>query len=99
MVIWSQYKVTAYPQQICSVVREINKINDRELQLGISGSWHDDYKGMLIVIAECALKMSSTFFTRFCLRFHWWSALRSDRRRRDYYILSVGFSFTHELMC
>ena len=28
-----------------SVVREINKINQRELDLGISGSWHDDYKG------------------------------------------------------
>ncbi|KAH9948807.1 hypothetical protein B0H21DRAFT_844915 [Amylocystis lapponica] len=26
------------------VVREINKINERELDLGISGSWHDDYK-------------------------------------------------------
>jgi len=28
----------------CSVVREINKINERELELGISGSWHDEYK-------------------------------------------------------
>lgn len=28
-----------------SVVREINKINERELDLGIKGSWHDDYKG------------------------------------------------------
>lgn len=28
-----------------SVVREINKINERELELGISGSWHDEYKG------------------------------------------------------
>lgn len=28
-----------------SVVREINKINEQELDLGISGSWHDDYKG------------------------------------------------------
>ncbi|EJF62336.1 hypothetical protein DICSQDRAFT_104771 [Dichomitus squalens LYAD-421 SS1] len=27
-----------------NVVREINKINERELDLGISGSWHDDYK-------------------------------------------------------
>ncbi|KAG1755358.1 hypothetical protein EDB19DRAFT_1584417, partial [Suillus lakei] len=27
-----------------SVVREINKINERELELGISGSWHDEYK-------------------------------------------------------
>ncbi len=29
-------------------MREINKINERELDLGISGSWHDDYKGMLV---------------------------------------------------
>ncbi|PCH40951.1 hypothetical protein WOLCODRAFT_70930 [Wolfiporia cocos MD-104 SS10] len=27
-----------------SVVREINKINERELDLGATGSWHDDYK-------------------------------------------------------
>ncbi|KAI0938179.1 hypothetical protein AcV7_003439 [Taiwanofungus camphoratus] len=27
-----------------SVVQEINKINDRELALGTTGSWHDDYK-------------------------------------------------------
>ncbi|KAG1868182.1 hypothetical protein C8R48DRAFT_702721 [Suillus tomentosus] len=27
-----------------NVVREINKINERELELGISGSWHDEYK-------------------------------------------------------
>ncbi|KAI0682127.1 hypothetical protein C8T65DRAFT_629192 [Cerioporus squamosus] len=27
-----------------NVVREINKINERELDLGIKGSWHDDYK-------------------------------------------------------
>lgn len=27
-------------------MREINKINERELELGTSGSWHDDYKGM-----------------------------------------------------
>ena len=31
---------------LSSVVREINKINEKELQLGLSGaSWHDDYKG------------------------------------------------------
>lgn len=30
---------------LCSVVREINKINERELDLGVTGSWHDDYKG------------------------------------------------------
>jgi len=30
----------------CSVVREINKINERELELGVgSASWHDEYKG------------------------------------------------------
>ena len=30
-----------------SVVREINKINERELELGTSNaSWHDEYKGM-----------------------------------------------------
>ncbi|CCM01735.1 uncharacterized protein FIBRA_03801 [Fibroporia radiculosa] len=27
-----------------NVVREINKINERELDLGGTGSWHDDYK-------------------------------------------------------
>jgi RNA-binding motif X-linked protein 2 len=27
------------------VVREINKINQRELELGVKGSWHDEYKG------------------------------------------------------
>ncbi|RSH91722.1 hypothetical protein EHS25_009091 [Saitozyma podzolica] len=27
----------------CSI-REINRINERELQLGIKGSWHDEYK-------------------------------------------------------
>ena len=26
-------------------MREINKINERELELGATGSWHDDYKG------------------------------------------------------
>jgi hypothetical protein len=30
----------------CSVVREINKINERELELGVgTASWHDEYKG------------------------------------------------------
>lgn len=28
-----------------SVVREIGKINERELELGGGASWHDDYKG------------------------------------------------------
>ncbi|OCH94277.1 hypothetical protein OBBRIDRAFT_823571 [Obba rivulosa] len=27
-----------------NVVREINKINERELDLGLTASWHDDYK-------------------------------------------------------
>ncbi|KIM76389.1 hypothetical protein PILCRDRAFT_77894, partial [Piloderma croceum F 1598] len=27
-----------------SVVREINHINQRELELGVNGSWHDEYK-------------------------------------------------------
>ncbi|KZT05566.1 uncharacterized protein LAESUDRAFT_726842 [Laetiporus sulphureus 93-53] len=27
-----------------NIVREINKINERELELGATGSWHDDYK-------------------------------------------------------
>lgn len=26
-------------------MREINKINERELELGTSASWHDEYKG------------------------------------------------------
>jgi RNA-binding motif protein, X-linked 2 len=30
----------------CSVVREINKINECELELGVgTASWHDEYKG------------------------------------------------------
>ncbi|EIW76230.1 hypothetical protein CONPUDRAFT_111036 [Coniophora puteana RWD-64-598 SS2] len=27
-----------------NVVREINRINEQELKLGVSGSWHDEYK-------------------------------------------------------
>jgi hypothetical protein len=27
-----------------SVVREINAINQKELELGLTASWHDDYK-------------------------------------------------------
>jgi RNA-binding motif X-linked protein 2 len=34
------------PKLTDSVVREINKINDRELELGVKGSWHDEYKGL-----------------------------------------------------
>ncbi|KAJ3854935.1 hypothetical protein EV368DRAFT_35808, partial [Lentinula lateritia] len=35
-----------------SVVKEINKINDAELKLGLSGaSWHDDYKDSAYVFA------------------------------------------------
>jgi hypothetical protein len=34
-----------YSTSIYSVVREINQINQRELELGVSGSWHDEYKG------------------------------------------------------
>ncbi|WVF73019.1 hypothetical protein IAT40_007837 [Kwoniella sp. CBS 6097] len=30
--------------EIISTIREINKINERELQLGVKGSWHDEYK-------------------------------------------------------
>jgi hypothetical protein len=31
-----------------SVVREINRINERELDFGAGGaSWHDEYKGVL----------------------------------------------------
>jgi len=30
---------------VYSVVREINKINEKELELGVNGaSWHDEYK-------------------------------------------------------
>lgn len=29
------------------MVKEINKINERELDLDTKGSWHDDYKGVL----------------------------------------------------
>lgn len=31
------------------MVKEINKINDRELDLDIKGSWHDDYKGVFSI--------------------------------------------------
>ncbi|GJE84862.1 RNA-binding domain-containing protein [Phanerochaete sordida] len=34
-----------------NVVKEINKINQRELDLGISGSWHDDYKDSAYIFA------------------------------------------------
>jgi RNA-binding motif X-linked protein 2 len=44
-----------------SVVREINKINERELELGISGSWHDEYKG------ESRFVVVFWFLTRACL--------------------------------
>jgi hypothetical protein len=37
---------------IFSVVKEINKINDAELKLGLSGaSWHDDYKDSAYIFA------------------------------------------------
>lgn len=37
---------SCHSDSLCrSVVKEINKINQRELELGISGaSWHDEYK-------------------------------------------------------
>ena len=33
-----------------SVVQEIKRINQRELDLGTNGSWHDDYKGAWLFI-------------------------------------------------
>ena len=30
-----------------SVVKEINRINERELELGGTASWHDEYKGII----------------------------------------------------
>ncbi len=42
------------------MVKEINKINERELDLDTKGSWHDDYKGMLArltVFKDGALKL------------------------------------------
>ena len=42
------------PLNSSSVVREINKINERELELGTSGSWHDDYKGEYVLYSEAA---------------------------------------------
>jgi hypothetical protein len=39
------YETNAYTISYSSVVKEINKINQAELDLGISGaSWHDEYK-------------------------------------------------------
>lgn len=29
-------------------MREINKINERELELGATASWHDEYKGEVL---------------------------------------------------
>jgi len=39
-------RVAGVSQAGFSVVQEIKRINQRELDLGISGSWHDDYKGV-----------------------------------------------------
>jgi len=42
-----QPKRSIYLLLFSSVVREINKINERELELGVgSASWHDEYKGV-----------------------------------------------------
>ena len=44
-----------------SVVREINKINERELELGTSNaSWHDEYKGMESHLSIIAMISDST---------------------------------------
>lgn len=34
-------------------MREINKINERELELGTSASWHDEYKGEVSEMFRC----------------------------------------------
>ena len=36
-----------------SAIREINRINQRELELGLAakGSWHDEYKGRVACLA------------------------------------------------
>jgi len=49
-----------------SVVREINKINERELELGVKGSWHDEYKGMSSqsLIRHCLLPRFGICFRR-----------------------------------
>lgn len=44
-----------------SVVREINKINERELELGLSGaSWHDEYKGLCFVLLAAQAAVDSS---------------------------------------
>lgn len=41
------YQSRVCPLVSCSVVREINRINERELDFGAGGaSWHDEYKGV-----------------------------------------------------
>ena len=38
--------VTHFSQAGSSVVQEIKRINQRELDSGTNASWHDDYKGV-----------------------------------------------------
>jgi RNA-binding motif X-linked protein 2 len=49
------------------VIREINRINQREIELGGDGttaSWHDDYKGMY-TLTESGEKLEGTKATFF----------------------------------
>jgi RNA-binding motif X-linked protein 2 len=43
-VPFSSYYPNALWLIIDSVVKEINSINTKELELGLTASWHDDYK-------------------------------------------------------
>ncbi len=41
-----------FAHSISSVVKEINRINQKELELGLNGaSWHDEYKGSAYIFA------------------------------------------------
>lgn len=69
-----------------SVVREINKINDQELQLGVKGSWHDEYKGMpCFGVHEQYLANSVRLRIRLCR----WTVLRLDGRRCHHHHVPV----------
>jgi hypothetical protein len=60
-----------------SVVKEINKINDLELELGVSGSsWHDDYKGAFSLTLSPNIGQTR-LNCRFCVCVRWWTGFRA----------------------
>ena len=74
---------------LCSAVREINRINQRELELGVAdkGSWHDEYKGAPFSWLECSQMLTTHYRLGICV--HRWFAVRSHRRRCHHCLLTV----------